>query len=146
MGNAIDTPQAIVKWAEKKGAPACEPKYRRLTDADRSYILALSQQKLTQAEIAQRVGCTQQAVSQWLRKCQDTTKDATLYLRGSALKMARKVVASDDGKVLIQALKGVNVLQEQQQQGVTVIVGNGGQVNVGVLVSPPARTHLGEGE
>lgn len=126
--------QAIAKWAEKQ-SPAHSPAYKRLTDTDRILITRLAAQGIPQTEIAQRLGCDQSSVSRWLNACQDSTKEATAYLRGQSLRMARKVAGSDDGKVLIQALKGVNVLQEQQQQGVTVLVGNGGTVNFGTFAS-----------
>ena len=133
------TAAAIATWAEGQAKPpaAHTPAYRRLTNEDRILILRYREQGLTQPEIAQRLSIDQSTVCRWLQACQDSTKEATAFLRGSALKMARKVVASDDGKVLIQALKGVSVLQEQQQQGVTVIVGAGSDGKIGIL-SPPA--------
>lgn len=120
--------------------PAYKPKYRRLTDADRSYILALHEQKLTQTEIAQRIGCTQPAVSDWLSACQDRTGDATLYLRGQALRMARKVAATKDPKALVAALKGVKVLSDDSQQSVQIIVGGGSTVNIGPTFASQVAT------
>lgn len=118
-------------------AVAHTPAYKRLTDVDRVLISKLAANGVPQVEIAQRIGCDQSSVSRWLAACQDSTKEATAYLKGSALKMARKVAASDDPKALIQALKGVSVLQDQQDKGFTVLVGNGGVVNFGQALSPP---------
>lgn len=134
------TVEAVVTWAEKQVASTHTPAYRRLTNTDRILILQYREQGMTQPAIAERLGVDQSTVCRWLQACQDSTKEATAFLRGSALKMARKVVASDDGKVLIQALKGVNVLQDQQQQGVTVLVGSGGVVNFGQVLSPSSVT------
>ena len=119
--------------------PACKPKYRRLNSADLAYALKLSDSGVTQVEIAKRLGCTQQTVSEWLIQCQDTTAAASLYLRGQALPMAQKVVRKGKPSDLIKALQGVNVLQaEVAHGGITVIVGSGSQVqiNLGVPSTP----------
>ena len=111
--------------------PACKPKYRRLNSADLAYALKLSDSGVTQVEIAKRLGCTQQTVSEWLIQCQDTTASASLYLRGQALPMAQKVVRKGKPADLIKALQGVNVLQaEEAHGGITVIVGSGSQVQI----------------
>lgn len=120
----MDKATAIVQWAEQQAKPAHTPAYRRLTDTDRVLMLQYAKEGLTQVEIAQRLGCDQSSVSRWLHMCQDTTKEASQYLRGQSLRMARKIVAKGKGSDLIAALKGVNVLAEDQHKpGVTVLIG-----------------------
>ena len=143
---AQQTADQIATWAERRTtAPPCKPKYKRLTAADQAYILKLRDQKYTQADIAQRIGCTQQAVSDWLRQCQDTSAEASLYLKGSALRMAKNIVRNGHARDHIAALKGINVLEEQQQTGLTVVIGAGSDVKIGLL-SPGPGAALSEGE
>ena len=124
---------------EEVTTPACKPKYRRLTSADHAYILKLRDQKLTQAEIAQRIGCTQQAVSDWLRQCQDSTAEATLYLKGRALSMAKNIVSKGLARDHIQALKGIKVLEDDNsQKGIHLTIN--GIALVGMPVSPRGET------
>lgn len=113
-----------------------KPRRRQMTNAERVLILKLEQDGLTQIQIAQRLNRSQSTISEWLAECNDSTDHARRYLRGSALKMARNIVNTGLARDHIQALKGINVLEEQQQTGVTVIVGGGGTVNVGVNLSP----------
>lgn len=124
--------------------PAHTKKYKRLTDDQRIAILHLSKAGKTQVEIAQALGCDQATVSRWLSQCQDSSLEATAYLKGRALKMARNIVERGLARDHIQALKGINVLEEQQTQGVTVIVGGGGIVNIGMALSPPPQAALSE--
>ena len=134
--------------ATEVAAPACKPAYRRLTNADRAYILKLRDQKFTQAEIAQRIGCTQQTVSDWLRQCQDTTSEASTYLRGSALNMARKIVSKGKASDLVATLKGINVLENTERQDFTLSIN--GVVLHGIAQAKPeakvADAHVLEGE
>jgi hypothetical protein len=48
--------------------------------------------------------------------------------------MALSVVEKGSPKDHVNALKGLGVLEEQQQQGLTVIVGGDASINIGVLV------------
>ncbi len=122
MGS-LQTADAIATWAEKQTQPAHTPKYRRLTDDQRIAILQLDKAGKTQVEIAQAIGCDQGTISRWLSACQDTTAQATTYLRGSALRMARNIVKTGRASDHIKALEGVNVLAASQNVGLTVQIG-----------------------
>jgi hypothetical protein len=135
----VDSAEAIVKWAEKQPSTHRKPT-KRLSQAEVGLLLQLHKEGKSQVEIAQLLGVTQGAISRWLQNTTDSTGIAKSYLRGSALRMAQNIVRNGQAKDHVQALKGLGVLEEQQQQGVTVIVGNGGSVNIGVLVSPPDVT------
>jgi transposase len=137
----VDNQAASHELTTAQAAPPCKPAYRRLTNADRAYILKLRDQKLTQAEIAQRIGCSQQSVSEWLRQCQDTSAQASQYLRGSALSMARKIVTKGRPSDLVATLKGINVLEEQQQQSFTLAIN--GVVLHGIGSSPKQQYAVG---
>jgi IS30 family transposase len=115
--------------------PAHTPKYRRLTNSDRAYILKAHADGLTQVEIAKRLGCHQSTVSEWLSDVQDSTELATAYLRGQALKMSQDIVKDGRPADKVATLKGLSVLADQQQSSVTVIVGGSGQVNIGIVTS-----------
>lgn len=112
--------------------------YSRLSRSELGLIVQLHKDGFTQAQIAQRLGCAQQTVSKWLSELVDTTDAAKVYLRGSALAMAQNIVKKGRAVDHVAALKGLSVLHEEQQSGVTVIVGGGGTVNIGVL--SPANT------
>jgi len=116
--------------------PVHTPKYKRLTNHDRAYILKAHADGLTQVEIAKRLGCHQSTVSEWLSDVQDSTELATAYLRGQALKMSQDIVKDGRPADKVATLKGLQVLAEQQHSSVTVIVGGSGQVNIGVGLSP----------
>lgn len=115
-------------------------KYRRLTISDVGMLLKLDKDGLTQVEIAQRLGCGQPAVSEWLAKCQDTSAPAKEYLRGSALRMAKNIVEKGQPRDHVATLKGIGVLEDEQRQGLTVIVQGDAQVNLG----PVANISRGE--
>ncbi len=114
--------EAIVKWADKQTTPAHTPKYKRLTDDQRIAILQLDKTGKSQVEIAQVIGCDQGTVSRWLSQCQDSTAQASTYLRGSALRMARNVVSRGQARDHIQALKGIGVL-EADDRSIQIQVG-----------------------
>jgi transposase len=117
--------EASTELAPTKGkrvAPAHKPAYRRMTNTDLAFMLRYHAQGMTQTEIAQRLGCDQSVVSRWLAQCEDSTKEASSYLRGSALGMARKIVAKGKPSDLVATLKGINVLEEQQQQSFTLAI------------------------
>lgn len=108
---ANQTPEAIAQWAEKQAAPRNSPAYRRLTTTDLALILKYAKDGVSQVEIAKRLGVTQPAISQWLSKVEDSTDLAGLYLRGSALRMAKNVVNKGQARDHIAALKGIGVLE-----------------------------------
>ena len=54
--------------------------------------------------------------------------------------MVKEIVDSNDMKSKVALLKGVSVLEEQADKGITVLVGNGGTVNFGQALSPPDVT------
>jgi transposase-like protein len=113
-----------------------KPKQHRLTDNDKVMAIRYANDGLTQAVIAQRLGVTQPAISQWLSKCQDTTAEAGLFFRGRALAMAEKVERKGRPSDLIKALQGVNVLTEERSAGLVIQIGGGqGDVKVAVMTT-----------
>ena len=124
----VDTPAAYT------------PKYRRLTISDVGVLLKLHKDGLSQVEIAQRLGCSQPAVSEWVSKCTDSTDASKQYLRGQALRMARNIVTKGRAADHVATLKGLDVLSDEGVKGgVTVIVGGQDaqvQVNIIGTVSP----------
>jgi predicted transcriptional regulator len=132
---ANQSPEAIARWAEKQAKPAHTPKYRRLNDADRVYMLKLAEQGLTQVQIAERLNCDQSAVSRWLAACQDSTKEAISYLQGQSLYMARKIRNEGKPSDLVAVLKGTKVLEEQQVREISVTIN-------GVMLAGMSMTQL----
>lgn len=118
-----------------------------LTGSEVADILRWSAQGLNQYEIADKFEGrrTQSTISDVLARFgPDRTPQAKAILRGGSADMALNIVKRGKPKDQVQALKGLGVLEDQQPQGVTVIVGGGGQVNIGVMLSP--RTVDGSGE
>lgn len=136
----MDTVFPVPATIAKPPPPAGKiPAYRRLTNADRAYITSLAPHH-TQAQIAQRLGCSQQAVSDWLQSCRDTTVDAKSYLRGQALRMAQNIVKKGRAQDHVSALKGLNVLDEEQRAGLVIQVGSSSDVKIALFtsaLSPP---------
>ena len=124
---------AIVAWAEKRAAPKNAPDRSRLTQAEIALLFQLHRDGLTQPQIAQRLGCNQPTVSKWLKTLTDTTGVAKEYLRGSALSMAQNIVKNGRAADHVAALKGLSVLHEESHAGVTVVVGGGSDVKIGVV-------------
>ena len=100
-----------------------KPDYSRLSRSDVGVLLKLKRDGLTQAEIAQRLGCTQSTVSKWLTDLTDTTEPAKEFLKGSALRMAENIVKKGRAADHVAALKGLSVLQEQANAGVVIQIG-----------------------
>ena len=96
---------------------------KHLTDAQKSRILRLAREGLTQVVIAQQIGCSQSAVSLWLDQCSDSTDDAKSYLRGQALRMAQSIVKKGQPSVHAVALKGLSVLEEERSSGLVIQIG-----------------------
>lgn len=119
------------------------PKQQRLTDADKAMALRYEQEGLTQVVIAQRLGVTQPAISQWLAQCRDTTAEATLYFRGRALPMAEKIVKRGRPSDLIKALQGVGVLEAEKSQGLVIQIGVKDS-DVSIALSPTVTRQLTE--
>lgn len=131
---ANQTPEAIAQWAEQKAKPLTHRKpTKRLTQTELGILFAMAKDGKSQTEIAQLLGVTQGAVSRWLQNTTDTTGIAKSYLRGSALRMAQNIVHRGAPKDHLVALKGLNVLEETQTQGITVVIGGGSEVKIGVL-------------
>lgn len=128
---------ALVTTSRKKPQPPCKPAYKRLTNEDRVLACQLRDKGQTQAQIAQALGCTQQAVSGWLTKTTDSTASATLFFRGQALPMAEKIVKTGRASDLIKALQGVGVLQEERGGGLVVQIGIKDS-DVSISLSPPS--------
>lgn len=100
------------------------PKQHRLTDTDKAFALRYAHDGLTQGQIAQRLGVTQPAISQWLSKCQDTTADAGLFLRGRALHLSERLVKHAKPADIVQTLKGLQVLRaDDPGTSVTIQIG-----------------------
>jgi ParB-like chromosome segregation protein Spo0J len=121
------------------------PDYSRLTNAERAFALKFAAEGFTQAEIAQRLGCTQSAICRWLAQCEDSTGAAKSFLRGSALSMARRVVKDGTPTTDIAALKGLSVLQDEGAQGLTIVVGAGSAVQVNLGTQSDLRQAKGQG-
>lgn len=121
----MDSPHAIAKWAERQDTRKSNTSTQhRLSDTDKALALQYDREGVTQVEIAKRLGVTQPAISQWLSKCRDTSDAAGLYLRGSALRMAKNVVRKGQARDHIQALKGIGVLADDSAgQGITIQIG-----------------------
>jgi len=123
----------IVKSRETAHSPTSTPKYRRLTASDVGVCLKLRRDGLTQVQIAQRLGCSQKAVSEWLDKCEDSTEASKVYLRGQALRMAQNIVAKGRAADHVKTLEGLEVLSNQEVRGgLTIVVGGSAQVQVNV--------------
>lgn len=129
--------QAIAEWAEKKVAPGHKPKIKRLTALDVGWMLKAHKDGMSQVDIAERLGVTQGAISRWLEKTTDTTDVAKSYLRGSALRMAQNIVKNGQAKDHVAALKGLSVLDEASQAGLTIQIGGDGHDIKIALLSPP---------
>lgn len=125
---------AIAKWAEGQSKSHRKPT-KRLTAEEIGLLLKLHKDGLTQVAIAQRLDCDQAAVSRWLNKLTDSTETAKSYLRGSALQMAQNIVRRGRAADHVAALKGLSVLHDETHAGVTVVVGGGSDVKIG-LVQP----------
>ena len=112
-----------------------KPKQHRLTNLDKAFALRYHAEGLTQAVIAQRLGVTQPAISQWLSTCQDTSAEAGLYLRGQALPVAEKIVKKGRPSDLVKVLQGLSVLDAGEKSGgITINVGGDAQI---ALLSKP---------
>jgi hypothetical protein len=102
-------------------------------------LLQLHRDGLTQVAIAQRLGCDQKTVSNWLVRLTDTTDLAKSYLRGHAFRMAENVIRKGKPEVHIKALRGVGVIQGDHDEGIQVIVGLSmadAHINLGKPLSP----------
>jgi hypothetical protein len=121
-----------------------KPDYTRLTRSDVGVLLKLRADGLTQAEIAQRLGCNQTTVHNWLTDLTDTTDTAKSFLRGQALRMAQNIVKKGRAADHVAALKGLSVLAEESAGGLVVQIGGGSkvQINVSAGPSPVPRSEL----
>lgn len=119
--------EQLATWGETKATltkPASQRRpTRRLTAEDIGSMLRYRADGLSQAAIAQRLGCDQAAVNRWLMKLTDTTDTAKSYLRGSALRMAENIVKKGLPRDHIAALKGLSVLEEERTAGLVIQIG-----------------------
>lgn len=123
-----------------------KPKAKRLTQLDVAWLIKAHKDGLTQTAIAERLGVTQGAISRWIESTTDSTDVAKSYLRGSALRMAQNIVHKGAAKDHVAALKGLSVLDEGVQSGLTIqIGGNGNDIKI-ALLSPLSGKALGEGQ
>lgn len=119
--------QALAEQPVKAPAVKNPPDRSRLTQAEVAILFQLREEGFTQSQIAQRLGCNQPTVSKWLATLTDTTSVAKEYLRGSALKMAKNIVAKGQPRDHVAALKGLSVLQDD----------SAARVQIGVMVGLP---------
>lgn len=124
--------------------PANSPKYHRITPAQRKVMRELRQLNTSQTAIAEVLGVSQGTVSKWLAETEDTTTDATEYLRAKALRMAENVVKRGQARDHIQALKGIGVLEQDQTQ-LNIAVGVSLPGLSGEGLSPVVSVQSGEG-
>jgi hypothetical protein len=135
---------AIVQWAEAHTADktlAPNAGKQHLSPEEIADVLYWRGKGLTQEQIAAKFDPPkhQSTISRCLREWgHDRTAEAKRMIRAAAPRMVKEIVDGNDLKTKAVLLKGVSVLEEQQQQGVTVLVGNGGTVNLGQAFSPPA--------
>jgi hypothetical protein len=147
------TAEAIATWAEHQGSNLHKGQGSRLSNAQRAAILKLARLNKSQVEIAQAIGCNQGTVSRWLSDCEDSTEQASTYLRGSALRMAENIVKRGAARDHIQALNGLGVLQGTESRTLNVII-NGvalhgvgqDQTVEGEILSPQLLTEAGESQ
>jgi hypothetical protein len=102
---------------------------------------------LTAQEIADKLDPPkhQTTVSAIIRKWgRHSVVEAKRLMQAAAADMAINVVENGTAKDHVNALKGLGVLEEQQQQGLTVIVGGDATVNIGVLLSPLSHANSTE--
>jgi hypothetical protein len=105
-------------------------------------ILRWYRQGLTQEQIAAKFEPpkSQSTISDIVRRYDpDRTAEAKAILRGGSADMALNIVRKGRPQDQVQALKGLGVLEEQQQSGLTVIVGAGADVKIGILLSPSSH-------
>lgn len=117
-------------------------KGKRLSKDELALALKMHHDGETQVTIAQRLGVSQPAISQALARYADTTLPAKLYLQARALTMAENIVKRGRPADQVAVLKGLpGVLESERNVGITVLVGAGGNINLGVL-QPGARPAL----
>lgn len=111
------------------------------TASELALMVKLSREGKTQTEIAQRFGKTQSYIGKLLRQFEDTSPLAKDFLKGSALHMAQNIVKKGLARDHVQTLKGIGVLEEQQAQGLSIVIGSNSSVKIGLL-SPVPRSDL----
>jgi hypothetical protein len=103
--------------------PAEYAGYTRLTDAERISILSMHDKGITQNAIAELLSRSVATVHDVIHTFTPSVDLAKRKLRASALKMAENIVDNGLPRDHVQALKGLGVLEETQQQGFTVNIG-----------------------
>jgi hypothetical protein len=122
-----------------EATPAESPSYHRTTAAERMVIVALSDKGLTQTAIAQQLSRSLSTVNGVLQEYAPTTDLAKRKLRASALQMAENIIDNGLPRDHVQALKGLGVLEETQQQGFTVNIGISDSVVQVQVLAPGAK-------
>jgi predicted transcriptional regulator len=138
MGEQLATQEAV-----SRKPPADTPKYRRITPDQRRVMRELHKLNTPQTAIAQVLGVSQSTVSKWLSELEDTTTEATEYLRNKALPMAEKIVKRGRPSDLIKALQGVGVLEAEKTSGLTIQIGIKDS-DVNLTLSPVVTRELAE--
>ena len=124
---AANTPEAIAAWAEQQQPKADNAGVKHLTNSERALILKLSDDGLTQVEIAQRLDRSQSTISDVLSAFSDTAPIARRYLAASALGMAENIVRNGQPRDHIQALRGIGVLEG----------GESNELKIGIAIGLP---------
>jgi hypothetical protein len=139
MGNALQVTQSDTQPRKRKPGQ----RGKDISGHEVADILRWHGQGLTQEQIAAKFDPprAQSAICEILQRFgPDRTVAAKAILRGGAADMAMNIVRRGQPKDQVQALKGLGVLEENQAQGVTVIVGGGGEVKIGIMVQQPEPT------
>jgi hypothetical protein len=143
MTSALETPESDTAPVKRKPGQ----RGKELTGSEVADVLRWHAQGLTQKQIADKFEPprSQSTISDIVRRLGiDNTTSAKAILRGGAADMALNIVKKGQPKDHVLALKGLGVLEEQQQQGLTVIVGGDATVNIGMLLSPLSRANDNE--
>jgi len=109
--------------------------YKRLTDADRMTILALSAKDVSLNVIAERLGRSTETIHRVIRDYTSTVDLAKQNLAARANKMADKVYSNGRASDYVNVLKGLGVLEEKTQSGVVINIGVSAEL-VQVALSP----------
>ena len=141
---ANSSPDAIVTWADGQTPKVHKGKGSSLTQDQLLAALRLRSLNKTQTEIAEALGCDQGTISRWFAKFNDTGELAGAYLRGSQLRLAKKLVRTaraSDAIDVLDRFKSIPASNKQESSGLVVQIGVGvdGDAQV-TLVSGAADT------
>jgi hypothetical protein len=139
--------EAIVAWAEQHVVPQSDTKPAKrkpgqrgkdVTGTEVADILRWHAQGLTQQQIADKFEPprAQSAISDILSRFgPDRTVEAKAILRSGSADMALNILKNGKPKDQVVALKGLNVLDEQQQSGLTIEVISTAEGALGIKIA-----------